>query len=92
MPAGIASGEGTCYTPAQVLSVGERVRAFRKAKKFTQKMLADRAGLYHTTISELERSVTKPSLDTIQKIADALDIEVHALIVNGNGPSSTAKK
>jgi len=42
--------------------------------------LADLAGLYHTTISELERGVTIPSVQTLKVIATALGVELHELL------------
>jgi transcriptional regulator with XRE-family HTH domain len=60
--------------------VGSRVRALRKTRRLTLRELADHAGLYHTTISELERGVTDPSLDTLQRIADALQVSISVFV------------
>lgn len=69
-----------CYTQPVVDWVGTQVRKLRLARKLTQKILADRAGLYHTTISELERGVTIPSTPTLDKIAKALGVTLRELL------------
>jgi transcriptional regulator with XRE-family HTH domain len=61
-------------------TAGVRVRELRRARGLTQQVLADRAGLYHTTISELERGVTIPSIATLDKIAKVLKVDVSALL------------
>lgn len=61
-------------------SVGARVRAIRLARGLTQRELADQAGLYHTAISELERGVTAPTIDTLKKIAAVFDINYLELL------------
>lgn len=79
LPSIIVARSG-CYAARILDSVGSRVRAIRQARKFTQRELADLAGVYHTTISELERSVTVPSIKTLEKIATALGISVAELL------------
>ena len=80
MPTDITAQSERCYTFAIVDSVGARVRAYRKARGLTQRALADRAGLYHTAISELELGKTTPMLDTIKKIAAVLEVDYRELL------------
>lgn len=42
--------------------------------------LAKRADLYPRTIRNVERGTHKPTLDTIEKLADALGVPVHSLL------------
>ena len=42
--------------------------------------LAKRADLYPRTIRNVERGTHKPTLATVEKIADALGVPVHALL------------
>jgi transcriptional regulator with XRE-family HTH domain len=67
-----------------VTAVGKRVRALREARNLTQRTLADLAGLYHTTISELELGKTVPSIQTLDRIAKALGVDTGDLLSNGS--------
>lgn len=48
----------------------------RKQRGVTQKELAEKVGTTQTVISRLESASVKPSLDTILKVAEALDAAV----------------
>ncbi|MFE6074839.1 helix-turn-helix domain-containing protein [Paenibacillus sp. NPDC057886] len=56
-------------------SVGERIRAIRKAKSLTQQQLAELSGLDDAYIGSLERGERNFSIDTLEKIVEALKIE-----------------
>ena len=56
------------------------LRLSRATAGFSQEELADRATLDRTYISALERCVYSASLDTIERIANALDIEPAELL------------
>ena len=45
--------------------------ALRKNNNLTQKELAEKTGLTQANICNLEKGATKPTLDTLRKIADA---------------------
>jgi len=47
------------------------VRRFREARGLSQESLADFAGVSRSFLSEVERGTATPSLETMQKIADA---------------------
>jgi len=55
---------------------GERIRELRKLKGFSQEELADRAYLHRTYIGMIERAEKNITLINIQKIADALGVEL----------------
>jgi transcriptional regulator with XRE-family HTH domain len=54
-------------------ALGERIRARRKELRLSQGELAERAGLTASFISQVERGVTSPSIDSLYKISQALD-------------------
>ena len=58
------------------------VKAYRKKKNISQEKLAELAGLHRTYISALERERRNISIDNIQRIAEALEIEPHLLFVD----------
>lgn len=55
------------YKEIQQLIISER-----KKQKVTQKELAHRTGLSQANISNIENGVTRPTIDSLQKIAEAL--------------------
>lgn len=77
-----------CGAVTNVSAVGKRVRALRVARGMTQKQLADLAGLYHTTISELELGKTLPGIDTLGKIAAVFGVTLHWLFHDGDDHES----
>lgn len=58
------------------MTTGERIRAVRKKKGLTQKQLADRCGMADSAIRKYESGRIKPKLETIQRIATALDADL----------------
>ena len=52
----------------------------RREKGLTQEQLSGLAALDRTHYSKIERGLRSPTLDTIFKIAFALDMEPHELI------------
>jgi len=62
------------------MSVGERIRAARKAKGVTQKQLSEILGTTQGTVNQWEKGKRNPKLNpTLRKIAKALDVEVFSL-------------
>ena len=61
--------------------VGLVIKKCRKRKGLTQEVLSGLAGLDRTHYSKIERGLRNPSLDSIFKIAMALNIQPHELIV-----------
>ncbi|MDP9700371.1 transcriptional regulator with XRE-family HTH domain [Paenibacillus intestini] len=69
-------------------SVGERIRAIRKAKGFTQQQLAELSGLDDAYIGSLERGERNFSIDTLEKIILGLNISFGDLIALNNEDTS----
>ncbi len=59
-----------------LLRVGARIRGLRKSSGLTQEELADRARLTKGFISQLERDLTSPSLESFLEILQALDTDI----------------
>ena len=62
------------------MTVGERIRKARKDAGLTQNQLAARLSISYVNISQLERGDRNPGVETLQRIADALDIPVGELL------------
>lgn len=60
--------------------LGEAIRAERQKVGFSQEKLAERASLSTVFISRVERGKESPSVDSLVKIARALDVRVSALV------------
>jgi transcriptional regulator with XRE-family HTH domain len=63
-----------------VTAVASTVRHFRKANDMSQEDLADRAGLDRTYISGVERGVRNITLDSLEKIVNALGIDLQTFL------------
>ena len=72
------------------MKLGQRLRLIRKENKLTLKKLSQLSGLSVPYLSDMERGVVNPSVDTLQKVAKAYNISVKYLIngVKGLGESS----
>jgi transcriptional regulator with XRE-family HTH domain len=56
--------------------LGAAIRERRSSLQISQEELAVRAGLYRTYLSDVERGARNPSIKTIEKIAQALQVPV----------------
>jgi len=75
--------------------VGERIRAYRKNAGLTQEKLAEKAELHHTYVGQLERGEKNATLETIEKIAGALNLPLEVLfeaIITGKTDNAIAKE
>lgn len=72
------------------MKLGQHLRLIRKENQLTLKELSKRSKLSVPYLSDMERSVVNPSVDTLQKVADAYNLSVKDLIsgVKGLGESS----
>jgi transcriptional regulator with XRE-family HTH domain len=54
--------------------MGERLRALREEKKFSQGEIENRTGLLRCYISRVENGHTVPTVETLEKFARALEV------------------
>ena len=59
--------------------LGRRIRELRKAKNLTQEDLAEKVGIGTPNISYFETGKFSPAVETLQKIAEALEVEIYEL-------------
>lgn len=62
-----------------ILQIGSTLKAFRKAANLTQQEMADKLGLKLSTYSNYENNNRMPSRETVDSIAEILDIEPRQL-------------
>lgn len=60
---------------------GRRVRQLREAAALTQRQLAHRVGMNYKYLGSVERGERNITIDNIQRIADALEIESYQLFL-----------
>ena len=60
---------------------GSNVRKYRTQLNISQEKFAELCGLHRTYISDIECFRRSISLDNIQKIADALNIQTYKLFI-----------
>lgn len=59
--------------------IGQRVRKFRLEKKLTQEKLSELADISLSFLGHIERGTRKMSVDTLLKLANALDVSPNDL-------------
>lgn len=59
-----------------LIEFGNKVREIRKSKNLSQEELADKADLHRTYIGMIERAEKNITLINIQKIANALQVNI----------------
>lgn len=70
--------------------VGRNVRRLRVAAGVTQEVLAVDAKLETTHVSRIERGLGNPTLDVLERLADALSVEIEALVARSHDASRSA--
>jgi transcriptional regulator with XRE-family HTH domain len=66
--------------------IGERLRALRDEKKFSQGEVEKRTGLLRCYISRVENGHTVPAIETLEKMARALEIPMYQLFYDRDEP------
>lgn len=59
--------------------LGRRIHELRKSKNLTQEELAEKIGIGTPNISYFETGRFSPAIETLEKIAKALDVEIYEL-------------
>lgn len=68
---------------------GENVKKYRRILNISQEELAHRADLHRTYIGMIERAEKNITLVNIQRIANALEVEIEDLIKANNHGAKT---
>jgi transcriptional regulator with XRE-family HTH domain len=63
--------------------IGDRLRTLRETKQFSQGEIEKRTGLLRCYISRVENGHTVPSIDTLEKMARALEVPMYQLFYEG---------
>jgi transcriptional regulator with XRE-family HTH domain len=66
--------------------IGERLRALRETKKMSQGDIEKRTGLLRCYISRVENGHTVPAIETLEKLARAMEVPLYQLFYDGEEP------
>ena len=66
--------------------IGDRLRALREEKKLSQGDIEKRTGLLRCYISRVENGHTVPAIETLEKMARALEVPLYQLFYDGEEP------
>lgn len=67
----------------QAVIIGDRLRALREPKKFSQGDIEKKTGLLRCYVSRVENGHTVPSVETLEKFARALEVPMYQLFYDG---------
>jgi transcriptional regulator with XRE-family HTH domain len=66
--------------------IGDHLRALREEKKLSQGDIEKRTGLLCCYISRVENGHTVPAIETLEKMARALEVPMYELFYDGEEP------
>ncbi len=74
--------------------IGQRIRNYRTQKGLSQEKLAELAGCHPTYIGQLERGEKNATLESVERIASAMDISLSELFdkLGKSGSNNIAAK
>lgn len=61
------------------MTIGENIKEIRKEKRLTQKQLGDKCNINESNIRKYENGKQNPKFETLQKIADALEVPIQQI-------------
>ncbi|WP_089741874.1 helix-turn-helix domain-containing protein [Gracilibacillus ureilyticus] len=74
------------------MDIGTKIRAIRNRKKITIAKMCEGTGLSKGFISNIENNNTSPSINTLNTIAEYLDVPLPYLLLNKNQHMKTVRK
>jgi len=66
--------------------IGDRLKAIRESKGMSQGDIEKRTGLLRCYISRVENGHSVPAIETLEKLARAMEIPMYALFYEGEKP------
>ena len=71
--------------------IGNRLKELRESKEFSQGDIEKRTGLLRCYISRVENGHTVPAIETLEKMARALEVPMYRLFHDGEVPTGLSK-
>lgn len=74
-------------SPIEMIAIGKRIKAARKAKGMSQQDLAEKIGIAQQTINRYESGKMIPRFIRLLKIAEALNVPIDSLVTKSKRES-----
>jgi transcriptional regulator with XRE-family HTH domain len=74
------------------VEIGKRIKAKRKKANFSLQELAEQVGLTASFLSKVEREESSPSIESLQKISQALNTPVFYFLAESNDRSPVVRR
>jgi transcriptional regulator with XRE-family HTH domain len=71
--------------------IGDRLKKLRESKDLSQGDIEKRTGLLRCYVSRVENNHTVPAVETLEKMARALEVPMYQLFHDGEAPASVRK-
>ena len=71
--------------------IGNRLKEIRESKQLSQGDIEKRSGLLRCYLSRVENGHTVPSVETLEKMARALEVPMYRLFHDGEVPAGLSK-
>src|SRR5882724_6440156 len=76
----------SCSPRKAIMVISDRLRQLREGKKLSQGDIEKRTGLLRCYISRVENGHTVPAIETLEKLARALEVPLYQLFYDGVEP------
>lgn len=73
------------------VGLGERIRQLRQQASISLQEMAARTGLTASFLSQVEREITEPSISSLRRIAEALEVPVFYFLMDEEAPSPVVR-
>jgi transcriptional regulator with XRE-family HTH domain len=82
---------GTTVREESAVVIADRLRSLREEKKMSQGDIEKRTGLLRCYISRVENGHTVPAVETLEKLARAMEVPLYQLFYEGDEPAEPPK-
>lgn len=72
--------------PAKLPFIGANIQKIRKGQNLTLDMLSEKSGVSKAMLSQIESEKVNPTVATVWKIAQGLNVDINALLKGGTDP------
>ena len=73
--------------PAEPPLIGKNIQRIRKEQSLTLDVLSEKSGVSKAMLSQIESEKVNPTVATVWKIAQGLQVEINELLAGGSEPS-----
>jgi transcriptional regulator with XRE-family HTH domain len=74
------------------MELGQRIRERRQELGLSLRELAERVGLTASFLSQIERNLASPSIDSLRKVSDALEVPIFHFLLEPNLKSPVVRR